>query len=53
MGRLATHLAAAIVDADNLPPSEKLPKISTIDALLPRDVADMGLPQKEKERTVS
>lgn len=40
MGRLATNVAAAAVDADNLP--EKLPNISLLDALLPK-------PSKQKK----
>lgn len=42
MGRLATHIAAAAVDASNLPVPEKLPNISLIDALLPGRWSSFG-----------
>ena len=53
MGRLATHIAASFADADNLPSKQLLPKVSFIDALLPRRCVDMCSPQKEKEQKVS
>ncbi|KAI7299138.1 hypothetical protein KC315_g17751 [Hortaea werneckii] len=50
MGRLATNIAAAAADADNMPPTEKLPSVSLIDALLPRRLASIGSPSsKEKQ----
>ncbi|KAK0913711.1 hypothetical protein LTR91_007696 [Friedmanniomyces endolithicus] len=49
MGRLATQLAALATDAENLPPSEKLPNVSFIDALLPRRCAELGSPRKERK----
>ncbi|KAF2159152.1 hypothetical protein M409DRAFT_61101 [Zasmidium cellare ATCC 36951] len=36
MGRLAKHIAATAAFADNMPPADKLPSVSLIDALLPR-----------------
>lgn len=42
MGRLATNIAAAAADADNMPPTDKLPSVSLIDALLPRRLASIG-----------
>lgn len=36
MGRLTTDLAAALANADNLPPTEQLPDISLWDAFLPQ-----------------
>lgn len=36
MGRFTTHLAAAVANADNLPPADKLEQISLWDALLPK-----------------
>lgn len=35
MGRCTTNLAAAVANADNLPPKDKLPNISLWDAFLP------------------
>ncbi|RMY83770.1 hypothetical protein D0862_11610 [Hortaea werneckii] len=50
MGRLATNIAAAAADADNMPPTEKLPSVSLIDALLPRRLASIGsASNKEKQ----
>ncbi|KAK3672503.1 hypothetical protein LTR78_007553 [Recurvomyces mirabilis] len=49
MGRLATKIAAAVTDADNLPSSQKLPRVSFIDALLPRSYINLGSPRKEQE----
>ncbi|KAK0250421.1 hypothetical protein LTR91_017778 [Friedmanniomyces endolithicus] len=49
MGRLATQLAALATDAENLPPSEKLPNVSFIDALLPRRCADLGSPREDRK----
>ena len=46
MGRLATEIAAAAVDANNLPPTTKLPNVSVFDALLPRGWTDVGSPRK-------
>ncbi len=53
MGRLATQLAALATDAENLPPSEKLPNVSFIDALLPRRCAELGSPRKERKVCLS
>ena len=47
MGRLATNIAAAAADADNMPPTEKLPSVSLIDALLPRRFASIGSPSSK------
>ena len=40
MGRITTDIAAAAVNASNLPERDQLPVISAWDALLPRDCAD-------------
>jgi len=53
MGRLATQLAALATDAENLPPSEKLPNVSFIDALLPRRCADLGSPREDRKVSLS
>lgn len=47
MGRLTTHLAAAVANADNLPPANKLEQISLWDALLPKSCS-----QPKKKITV-
>lgn len=39
MGRLATHLAVAVANADNLPPTRQLEQVSFWDALLPKSCA--------------
>ncbi|KAK3625872.1 hypothetical protein LTR56_020185 [Elasticomyces elasticus] len=49
MGRLATHLAAIVTDAENLPSSQKLPNVSLIDALLPRRCANVGSLSKDSK----
>ncbi|KAI7155043.1 hypothetical protein KC349_g7247 [Hortaea werneckii] len=51
MGRLATNIAAAAADADNMPPTEKLPSVSLIDALLPRRFASIGSPSSKDKPT--
>ncbi|KAI7228103.1 hypothetical protein KC330_g8078 [Hortaea werneckii] len=51
MGRIATNIAAAAADADNMPPTEKLPSVSLIDALLPRRLASIGSPSSKKKPT--
>ncbi|KAI7022728.1 hypothetical protein KC355_g1974, partial [Hortaea werneckii] len=51
MGRLATNIAAAAADADNMPPTEKLPSVSLIDALLPRRLASIGSPSSKDKPT--
>lgn len=40
MGRLATHLAAAVANVDNLQPAKQLPQISLWDAVLPKGYAE-------------
>jgi len=49
MGRLTTYVAAIATDADNLGSFESLPKISFIDALLPRSFKDLGASNKEQK----
>ncbi|KAI7496088.1 hypothetical protein KC367_g6887 [Hortaea werneckii] len=51
MGRLATNIAAAAADADNMPSTEKLPSVSLIDALLPRRLASIGSPSSKEKPT--
>ncbi|KAI7277589.1 hypothetical protein KC345_g6520 [Hortaea werneckii] len=51
MGRLATSIAAAAADADNMPSTEKLPSVSIIDALLPRRLASIGSPSSKEKPT--
>ncbi len=50
MGRFATDIAAAAVNANNLPARDQLPDISLWDALLPRKCAS---PKNSKEKRVS
>lgn len=38
MGRLATGIAVSVINADNLPPSKKLPRVSFVDALMPGEI---------------
>ncbi|RMZ07568.1 hypothetical protein D0860_05074 [Hortaea werneckii] len=52
MGRLATSIAAAAADADNMPPTEKLPSASIIDALLPRRLASIGSPSSKEKPSI-
>ncbi|OQO12251.1 hypothetical protein B0A48_02892 [Cryoendolithus antarcticus] len=42
MGRLATAVAAAGADAINIPPIRELPRISLLDALMPKSWSDLG-----------
>ncbi|KAK4560365.1 hypothetical protein LTR86_005561 [Recurvomyces mirabilis] len=49
MGRLATNIAAAVTDADNLPSPQKLPRVSFLDALLPCSYSNLGSLRKEQE----
>ncbi|KAK6443362.1 hypothetical protein LTR95_000188 [Oleoguttula sp. CCFEE 5521] len=42
MGRLATVIAAAGADAINIPPVRELPRISLLDALMPKSLSDLG-----------
>ncbi|KAI7184663.1 hypothetical protein KC363_g7587 [Hortaea werneckii] len=51
MGRLATNIAAAAADADNMPSTGKLPSVSLIDALLPRRLASIGSPSSKEKQT--
>ncbi|RMX81453.1 hypothetical protein D0867_02633 [Hortaea werneckii] len=53
MGRLATNIAAAAADADNMPPTDKLPSVSLIDALLPRSLASIGSPSSKDKNPVN
>ncbi|KAK4957486.1 hypothetical protein LTR10_005451 [Elasticomyces elasticus] len=52
MGRLATHLAAIVTDAENLPSSQKLPNVSLIDALLPRRCANVGSHKRQQDSNI-
>ena len=49
MGRIATYLAAKVVNAENLGPINELPTISTIDALLPYCINNLA-PAKQKPK---
>lgn len=49
MGRVTTQIAAIATDADNLGSVESLPKISFIDALLPRSFTELGASKKESK----
>nr|OQO21982.1 hypothetical protein B0A51_12362 [Rachicladosporium sp. CCFEE 5018] len=42
MGRFATAVAAAGADAINMPPLVELPRISLLDALMPKSLSDLG-----------
>ncbi|KAK3112822.1 hypothetical protein LTR53_010503 [Teratosphaeriaceae sp. CCFEE 6253] len=53
MGRLATHIAAIVTDAENLPASQRLPNVSFIDALLPRRYAELGTPRRESKSSMT
>lgn len=51
MGRLATGLAVSAINADNVPPSKKLPRVSFVDALMPGHV-EVTMQKPSGERTV-